>query len=129
MNKIFIKGLVFSVLSWCVFIQLDQDFGKLGLFVKYHQAFKRKALAEKSAGGGIMWTAPFGNDEDQIGLGFGWIDPSAPNTNDEYVAETYYRMQLTPFVQLTADAVLTTNPSRPNSDTEGVFSLRARGQF
>ena len=112
-----------------VTVQLDQDFGKLGLFVKYHQAFKRKALAEKSAGGGVIWKAPFGNEEDQVGLGFGWIDPSAANTNNEYVAETYYRMQLTPFVQVTADAMLTLNPSKPGSSNEGVFSLRARGQF
>jgi len=112
-----------------VTIQLDQDFGDLGLFVKYHQAFERKSLADKSAGGGVIWKAPFGNEEDQLGLGVGWIDPTAPNTNNEYVAETYYRMQLTPFVQVTADAMLTINPSKPGSSNEGVFSLRARGHF
>lgn len=73
--------------------------------------------------------SPFGNEEGQLGLGFGWIDPTAPNTNNEYVAETYYRMQLTPFVQVTADAMLTINPSKTGSSNEGVFSLRARGEF
>lgn len=110
-------------------VQLDQDFGDIGVFFKYHQSFERKSLAERSAGAGVVWTAPFGNNEDRLGLGFGWIDPTAPETNNEYVAETYYRLQLTPFVQVTADAMLTINPSRPGSSNEGAFSLRARGHF
>lgn len=109
--------------------QLDQDFGDLGVFAKYHQAFRRKGSIEKTASAGVVLLKPFGNDEDRLGVGLGWVDPTAPGTNDEYVAETYYRMQLTPFVQLTAGAMLVMNPSAPGSDTEGVFSLRMRGHY
>jgi len=77
-----------------------------------------------------VWTKPFGNDEDWWGLGFGWVDPTAPGSNNEYVVETFYRLQLTPFVQVTPDAMMVINPSNnPDRDVEGVFSLRVRGHF
>jgi hypothetical protein len=112
-----------------VSIQIDQDFGDLGVFAKFHQAFERKGSIERSAAAGIVWTAPFGNNEDRLGLGLGWVDPTAPRTKNEYVAETYYRLQLTPFVQVSAGAMLTINPSNPDSSDEAVFTLRTRGQF
>ena len=45
-------------------------------------------------------------------------------------AEAYYRLQLTPIVQVTPSAMLVMSPSKnPDTDTEGVFSLRAKAQF
>jgi hypothetical protein len=111
-------------------IQLDQDFGDLGVFAKYSRAFQRKGSIEQYASAGIVWTKPFGHDEDWLGLGFGWVDPTAPNTNNEYVAEAFYRLQLTPFVQVTPAAMLVMNPSsNPDTNTEAVFSLRARAHY
>ncbi len=111
-------------------IQVDQDFGDLGVFAKYSKVFQRKGSIEQYAAGGLVWTKPFGNDEDWLGLGFGWADPTAPGANNEYVAETFYRLQLTPFVQLTPGAMMVINPSnKPDSNIEGVFNLRLRGQF
>jgi carbohydrate-selective porin OprB len=58
------------------------------------------------------------------------VDPTAPNTNNEYVAEAFYRLQLTPFVQVTPAAMLVMNPSsNPDTNTEAVFSLRARAHY
>ena len=65
-----------------------------------------------------------------MGFGFGWVDPSAAGTNSEYVAETFYRLQLTPLVTVTADGMAIINPSsNPNNNVEGVFSFRARAHF
>ena len=111
-------------------IQVDQDFGDLGVFAKYSRAFQRKGTFVQFASAGIVWTKPFGHDEDWLGLGFGWVDPTAPTSNDEYVAEAFYRLQLTPFVQVTPAAMLVMNPSsNPDTNTEAVFSLRARGHY
>ncbi|MGI9511396.1 MAG: carbohydrate porin, partial [Anderseniella sp.] len=112
-------------------LQFDQDFGDIGVFGKYSRTWGRKAAVEQFAHAGIMWTRPFGYEEDNWGVGFGWVDPTAANTRDEYVAETFYKMQVTPFVSVTADAMLVINPSsNPNgNDTEGVFSVRSRMHF
>ncbi len=111
-------------------IQFDHDFGNLGVFAKYSKAFQRKGAIDQFASAGIVWTRPFGHDEDWLGLGFGWVDPTAPNTNNEYVVETYYRLQLTPFIQVTPAAMLVMNPSmNPDTNTEGVFTLRARALY
>ena len=111
-------------------IQVDQDFSDLSVFAKYSRTFQRKGDIGQFASAGIVWTRPFGNDEDWLGLGFGWVDPTEPKTNNEYVAEAYYRLQLTPFVQVTPAAMLVMNPSNnPDTNVEGVFTLRARGRF
>ena len=112
-------------------IQFDQDFGDVGVFGKYSRTWGRMTMVEQFAHAGLMWTRPFGYEEDRWGVGFGWVDPTADNTRDEYVAETFYRMQLTPFTSVTADAMLVINPSSNpmGNDTEGVFSLRTRSHF
>ena len=111
-------------------IQVDQDFGDLGVFAKYSKAFQRKGSIGQFASAGVVWKKPFGHDEDLLGLGVGWVDPTAANTNNEYVAEAYYRLQLTPIVSVTPSAMLVMNPSNnPDTNTEAVFSLRSRAHF
>ena len=111
-------------------VQVDQDFGDLGVFAKYSKTFERQGSIGQFASAGLVWKKPFGHDEDWLGLGVGWVDPTAANTNNEYVAEAYYRLQLTPIVQVTPSAMLVMNPSsNPDTNTEGVFSLRARAHF
>jgi hypothetical protein len=111
-------------------IQLDQDFSPLGVFAKYSKTFKRRGSVKQSGAAGVMWKEPFGYDEDIAGIGVGWVDPTAKDTRDEYVAEAFYRLQLTPFIQITPDAMLIINPSnRMNKDLEAAFTLRARGSF
>ena len=120
----------FQKVSQGVAIMVDQDFGDLGVFAKYSRAFQRKGSIEQYAAAGIVWTKPFGHAEDWLGLGFGWVDPTAANTKNEYVAEAFYRMQLTPFIQVSPGAMLVMNPtSNPDTNTEGVFSLRARALY
>ena len=111
-------------------VQVDQDFGDLGVFAKYSKTFERQGSIGQFASAGLVWKKPFGHNEDWLGLGVGWVDPTAANTNNEYVAEAYYRLQLTPIVQVTPSAMLVMNPSNnPDTNTEGVFSLRARAHF
>lgn len=111
-------------------IHIDQDFGELGAFAKYNRAFERKGPIERSASAGIVWKKPFGFDEDWLGVGVGLSDPSAADSKREYVTEAYYRLQLTPFIEITPAIMLVLNSSsNPENDTEAVFTLRARGKF
>ena len=107
----------------------EQDIGDFGFFAKAATAWGRQASASNTAAAGVVWKNPFGYDEDWLGLGFGWVSPTAANTNDEYVAETFYRMQLTPIVQATVGAMAVINPSGINSDVEGVLNFRLQAHF
>jgi len=111
-------------------IQADQDFGNYGVFARYTKTFGRLGAVSQTAAGGLVWNKPFGHDEDKLGAGFGWVAPTAAGTRNEYVAETFYRLQLTPLVSVTADAMLLINPSKaPKSNMSGVFTLRTRAHF
>ncbi len=111
-------------------INVDQDFGDLGLFAKYARNAGRSGRIKQTAAAGGVWTRPFGYAEDWLGLGVAWAEPTASGSRDEYVAETYYRLQLTPFLDLTPAVMLVMNPSNKiNDDIEGVFTLRLRAKF
>lgn len=110
-------------------ITIEQDVGDVGLFARYATAWGRTGAVDRTAATGLVWKRPFGNEEDWLGVGFGWVSPTASGTNSEYVAETYYRLQLTPLTQVTAGAMAVIQPSYITSDIEGVLNLRARMYF
>jgi porin len=67
--------------------------------------------------------------KDVWGVGAGWGRPTA-DTRDEYIAEVFYRLQLTRNMQLTPDFQLIIDPSNnPNDDLIGVFGIRIRTAF
>ncbi len=112
-------------------LNLEQSLGdNRAVFVKYNQSDKRQPLVRKSLGGGIMWTNPFGWGEDWLGLGAGWSEPTDQTLRDEYLLESFWRMQLTPAVQFTPGVQLCFNPSRtPDNDLQAVFTLRLLAEF
>ncbi len=112
-------------------INLEQSPGDdWAVFFKYNQSDKRQPLIRKSAAGGIMWTNPFGWGEDWLGLGAGWSEPTDQTLRDEYVLESFWRMQLTPAFQFTPGAQLWFNPSMtPGDDLQAAFTLRLLGEF
>lgn len=114
-------------------LMLDQDIGEVALFAKFGLAEKRKASAERYASGGLVWLNPFGETEDRLGLGVGWVRPSADDTNDEWVVEGFYRLQMTPALEVTPGAEWIINPSNTDNNSgsnhEGVLNLRATARF
>jgi carbohydrate-selective porin OprB len=112
-------------------INLEQSFShNRAVFLKYNQSDKRQPLVRKSLGGGIMWTNPFDWGEDWLGLGAGWSEPTDQTLGDEYLLESFWRMQLTPAVQFTPGVQLWINPSRkPGSNSQAVFTLRLLAEF
>ena len=63
-------------------------------------------------------------------LGLAWGHPQDSTLRDQYVAEAFYRMYLTPQIHLTPDFQLIINPSlNPDEDVVAVFGLRLRVLF
>lgn len=108
-------------------IHFEQDVGDVGLFARYLTAFGRQGSVSHTGAAGAVWKKPFGHDEDWLGFGVGFVEPTAAGSRTEYVSELFYRMQLTPLTQLTAGGMLVAHPSdQTKNDIEGVFSLRLR---
>lgn len=112
-------------------INLEQSLSDdWAVFFKYNQSDKRQPLIRKSAAGGIMWTNPLGWGEDWLGFGAVWSEPTDQTLRDEYVLESFWRMQMTPAVQFTSGVQLWLNPSMtPGDDLQAAFTLRLLGEF
>lgn len=108
---------------------IEQDIGEVGVFARYGASWGRKGAVDHAAAAGVVWKDPFGNDEDWLGAGLGWVSPTAENSNNEYVVETFYRMQLTPFVAASTGLMAVGNPSNISSDLEGVLNFRVQAFF
>ena len=116
--------------GWGLHLQAEQDFGDFGVFAKFGMAAGRTGFVDRYGTTGVVWQRPFGCSEDWLALGFGAVHPTAASTNLEYVAEAFWRVQLTPFLTLTPDVQLVFNPSyRPETDVEAIFTCRLRLQL
>ena len=63
-------------------------------------------------------------------VGFAWGQPADRLLRDQYVGESFYRIQLTPKMRLTAGYQVIIDPSEsPEEDLVGVMSLRLRVAF
>lgn len=113
-------------------LTLEQDIGDSYLaFFRYNRADKRRGETKQSAALGLMQKGVYKWEDDLVGIGAGWGDPTDPARRDEYVLEAFWRMQVTPSMQITPNVQLWVDTSRPssNSDPQGVFSLRATFDF
>ncbi len=64
---------------------------------------------------------------DLIGLGVSWGAPSTSGLSDQYSAELFYRVQLSPNFAITPDLQILVNPANnPFDDTVVVFGVRGR---
>ena len=108
-------------------INIEQSLREdLAVFCRYNQSDKRNPLIRKSAAAGVMCTNPFGWSDDWLGVGVGWSDPTDQSLRDEYVLESFWRIQLTPNTQVTPGAQIWLDPSMtPGDDVQAAFTLRA----
>ncbi|MHC5022778.1 MAG: carbohydrate porin [Planctomycetota bacterium] len=117
--------------GWGVALSLDQDLDESLIgFVRYAYADGDARGARQTLSGGVGVVDPFGRENDLIGLGLGWSDPKASGRRDEYVAEIFYRLQVTAFQQLTVGWQTYVDPAiKVEDDVVGVLGLRWRIQF
>jgi hypothetical protein len=112
-------------------LSFDQAFGaELVAFMRYAWADGDARGADQALAGGIAFTRPFGRENDLVGLGLGWSEPSAAAMNEEVVAEVFYRLQLTQSQQLSVGWQAYITPAfNPDEDIVNVFSVRWRIQY
>jgi porin len=97
----------------------------LATFLRFGTGDGRRTTVQQSLATGIVFTQAFGYNNDWLGLGFIWTDPSDGTRRDDYGMEMFWRLQLTEDIQVTPDVQLYFDPSRnPNRDLEVAFGLR-----
>ena len=98
---------------------------QLATFLRFGTGDGRRTAVQQSLATGVVFTEAFGFNNDWLGLGFIWNEPTDNNRPDDYGFETFWRWQLTEHVQLTPDFQVYFDPSRsPVRDTETAFGLR-----
>ena len=112
-------------------ISCDQQLGQHWMaFLRYDYGDGNLTQTKQVLAGGFGIRRPIGENDDFAGIGFAWGEATDPTLRNQWVAESFYRFQLTPAMQLTADAQLIVNPSNlPAEETIGVFGVRLRITF
>ena len=112
-------------------LRLEQEINEDVLtFVTYSRASGGATDVRQLATAGVGITGLMGNRDDIVGLALAWGQPEDRLLRNQYVAEMFYRMQITNNLQLTPDVQLIREPSRNrDNDTIGVFGLRLRFVF
>jgi porin len=76
---------------------------------------------------GVGWQGNLVTESDVVGIGAAWGQPSDQDLDDQYTAELFYRLQVSPDNQLTAGYQVIVEPTfDPDRDVVGVFELRWR---
>jgi porin len=103
---------------------------KLATFFRFGTGDGKRTTVRQSLSTGVVLTQAFGFNNDWIGLGFMWNDPTDKTRSDDYGMETFWRLQLTENIQVTPDVQLYFDPSRSISgDMEAAFGLRVGVYF
>lgn len=116
--------------GWGIAGSVVQRFGRFTPFLRY-------GYADVNAGGptsarhmvnaGLVIDNIFGQDKDRIGIGYTWSDPADRTLDDEDVIDAYYRVQLTPQIQIGPTLEVIFDPVRnPDEDTVFVWGFRTR---
>lgn len=100
--------------GWGMILSLQQDFSEqLGFFGIYRQSWGRFTSGVYSAAGaGLVINKPFGWDDDQVGFGYFYANPTNREFRDENGLEIYYKLQLTHRLEVTPSVQLYITPAR-----------------
>ncbi len=82
------------------------------------------------ANAGLVIDGIFGQEKDRIGIGYTWSDPADPALDDQNIINGYYRVQLTPEIEVGPTLEVIFDPVR-NQDDDTVFvgGFRTRVAF
>ena len=104
--------------------------GDTTLFARYAYSTSTATIAQHMASTGVGLTPFRDRGDDVFGLAFAYGRPSVRTLRDQYVVESFYRIQLTSEIQLTPDIQFIFKPSlNPTEDLIVVVGGRARMSF
>ena len=103
---------------------------RLATFFRFGTGDGRRTDVKQSLAAGVVFTQAFGFNNDWLGLGMAWQDPTDATRSDDYGMEMFWRLQVTERVQITPDVQLYFDPSQNvNRDLEAAFGLRVGVYF
>ncbi len=95
-------------------------------FARFAYSAKQILALKELFSGGIVINHPFNSKVSVLGFGAAYGIPNA-NVRSQYIAESFYRIQVTPNIQVTPDVQLIFNPLRSNVNNPVlVAGLRTR---
>ncbi|MEM7147927.1 MAG: carbohydrate porin [Verrucomicrobiota bacterium] len=100
-------------------------------FVRYSRSTRSATDTRQLITAGAVLERPFNRENDRLGLAAGWGQPHDQDVSrDQWVAEIFYRLALTPEMQISPHIQLIVDPSdNPDTDTIGIFGIRTRINF
>ena len=114
-----------------VAVRFEQFIGEeFMVYTTYARSTGRARATRQLATAGFGLLDILGYKDDLIGVAMGWGQPRDRSLRDQYVAELFYRIQITDYLQLTPDIQVIVDPSQNrNDDIIGVLGLRLRLDF
>ncbi|MDH3830549.1 MAG: carbohydrate porin [Gammaproteobacteria bacterium] len=116
--------------GWGIGLSAVQRFGRFSPFVRYGYAdggAKGPAPVKHMVNLGLVTDGIFGQDKDRIGVGYTWSDPADSSLDKQNMIDAYYRVQLTPEIEIGPTLEVVFDPVRnPDDDTVYVWGFRAR---
>jgi porin len=119
--------------GWGIGVSAVQRFGRFTPFARYGYADTEvggPTSVKHMVNAGLVIDEIFGQANDRIGVGYTWSDPIDRRLDDQGVIDAYYRVQVTPEIQIGPTLEIIFDPVR-NSDEDTVFVLgfRTRVEF
>ncbi len=116
--------------GWGIGLSAVQRFGRYTPFVRYGYAdvnAKGPTSVEHMANVGLVIDGIFGQDKDRIGVGYTWSDPADHSLDTQSMIDAYYRVQLTPEIEVGPTVTVVFDPVRnQDDDTVYVWGFRTR---
>lgn len=114
--------------GWSLSASFDQDLGKgYGAFFRYSYANREFRAFRQRVALGLQVRRPLNFENDRIGFGFWWADPTDSSLRNEVGVETFWKIQFASFMELTPDLQFLFNPARnPDKDAAFVGGIRFR---
>lgn len=116
--------------GWGVAGTLLQRFGNVAPFIRYGYADNGPTgptPVKHMANIGVVFDDIFGQTNDRIGVGYTWSDPANDSLNNQDMIDSYYRIQLTPQIQVGPTFQAIFDPvNNPIEDEVYVYGFRWR---
>jgi porin len=119
--------------GWGIAGSAVQRFGRFTPFVRYgyaNHSANGPTPVKHMANAGLVIDGIFGQANDRIGVGFTWSDPANRALDDQSEIDAYYRVQMTPEIQVGPTFQIIFDPVRnPDKDRVYVWGIRTRIEF
>ncbi len=113
--------------GWGLAVSLDQELGRESLVGFFRAGVGDDEITpiETFVSGGLGIQGLFDRPQDLLGLGASWSEPSpAVGTRSEKILEAFYRIQLSPTLQLSPDIQVLLDPTNGTEDTVVLLNVR-----